>query len=59
MPEEESRQWQMNTRETLKLFITAALRLGLFPEQEVLKFNKILGILQKTSTRKPEHLQAG
>jgi retron-type reverse transcriptase len=59
MPEEESRQWQMNTRETLKLFITAALRLGLFPEQEVQKFNKILVMLQKTTAQKPEHLEAG
>jgi hypothetical protein len=25
----------------------------------VQKFNKILGILQKTSAQKPEHLQAG
>lgn len=47
IPEEETMQWREKTQDTLQIFISAALRQGLFPKEELQIYHKILDSLQK------------
>lgn len=48
MPEEDSLLWRESAQDVLQVFISAALRQGLFPQEEVDSYHKVLASLEKS-----------
>ncbi|KAG0566278.1 hypothetical protein KC19_7G051700 [Ceratodon purpureus] len=55
VPEEDSMLWRQKAQDVLHVFITAALRQGLFPKEEVDNYNRVLASLEKSLAKVPQH----
>lgn len=54
MPEEDSSLWRQKAQDVLHVFISAALRQGLFPQEEVDSYYKVLASLEKSLAKVPQ-----
>jgi hypothetical protein len=55
MPEVDSMLWRQKAQDVLHVFISAALRQGLFPQEEVDTYYKVLASLEKGLAKVPQH----
>jgi len=54
MPEEDTLLWRERAQDVLHVFISAALRQGLFPQDEVDSYYKVLASLEKSLAKVPQ-----